>query len=333
MVSLLLTRHASVGILLVILQLHVCSSNVHHARQDEPGPNIPGRPIDLLTASLLRRLSTGKSNPDSVAVTNGRIYVAFNGENNIAVYDAVTFAALPNIALSFSDDKLVWAREVFTCPQTGAIFVAEKNKEKGLRIWKIEGVTQTLWLEEPLEEAGIQDVTVSGTGCDIVLTRIYENDIGSMTLYFANATLDRRIKIEPSYIFPIQSFETKWRTFLVTVGPTSRHVAVELNHEGEVLRSLPRDEEQRNVAKISYASLSAIDFRGNLFVVDGNAKFVAIIDEDLSHSRQLFKMADDAKPECIYYDAQNGRLLLCNSGTAAGIDIYNVKYPIEDDIF
>jgi len=174
---------------------------------------------------------------------------------------------------------------------------------------------------------------VSGTGCDIVVTRIYENDVGTMALYFSNATLDRTVKFEPSYIFPIQSFETKWRTFLVTVGPTSRHVAVELNHQGELLRSLPRDEEQRNLAKISYASLSAIDNRGNLFVVDGNAKFVAVIDEDLSHSRQLFKLADDAATGCIYYDAQNGRILLCSSGTAAGIDIYNVKYPIEDEIF
>jgi hypothetical protein len=328
MASLKLTRLGSAVTLLAMLQVCLGAiSNVHEARQ-----LMPGRPIDLLQATLLKQLPTGKSVPDSVSVTNGRIYVAFNAENHIAVYDAVTFGSQPSIALTFSDDKLEWAREVFTCPQTGALFLAEKNQEKGLRIWKIEGATQTLWLEDPLEEAGIKDVTVSGTGCDIVVTRIYENDVGTMTLYFANSTLDRSIKFEPSYIFPIQAFETKWRTFLVTVGPTSRHVAVEVNHMGEVLRSLPRDEEHRNVASITYAPLTTIDSRGNLFIVDGSGKFVAVIDEDLSHSRELFKITGDISKACIYYDAQNGRLLLCNPGAVAGIDIYNVKYPIEEEI-
>jgi DNA-binding beta-propeller fold protein YncE len=316
--------------LVVIVQVLVLISVVTARHVRESRQMMFGRPIDLLEATLLKQLSVGKNSPDSVAVINGRIYVAFNNENQVSVFDAVTFASLPPISLSFSDDKVKWGRELFTCPQTGALYIAEKNPEKGLRIWKIEDATQSLWLEEPLEEAGITDVTVSGTGCDIVVSRVYQNDVGTITLYFANATLDRRVKFEPSYIFPIQAFETKWKTFLVTVGPTSRHVTVELNHMGEVLRSLPRDEEQRNLASLSYAALSTIDSTGNLFVVDGKAKFVAIVDEDLSHSRLLFKLADDAAIDCIYYDSQNGRLLLCNSGAVAGVDIYNIKFPIQD---
>jgi len=319
----------NVSLLVTVLVSLSTALNLHVPRQMSFG-----RPIDQLEATLQKQLPTGKSSPGSVAVTNGRIYVAFNSEDHIAVYDAVTFAPLPPISLSFSDTKLTWAREVFTCPQTGALFLGEKNPEKGLRIWKIEDATQSLWLEEPLEEAGIKDVTVSGTGCDLIVTRIYENDVGTMTLYFANATVDRKVKFEPSYILPIQAFETKWRTFLVTVGPTSRHVAVEVNHMGEILRSLPRDETQRNLASISYASLAAIDTMGNLFVVDGSSKFVAIIDEDLSHSRLLVKLPDVATTTraCVYHDSQNGRVMLCNSGTVPGLDVYSVKYPVDDEV-
>jgi len=110
-------------------------------------------------------------------------------------------------------------------------------------------------------------------------------------------------------------------------------VVVEVNHMGEVLRSLPRDEDQRNLASLNYAALSAIDSSGDLYVIDGKAKFVAVIDEDLSHNRLLFKLPDDVTRACIYYDSQNGRLLLCNAGSTPGIDVYNVKYPAEDEIF
>jgi len=315
---------------MVLALMLVCLTSARTARDTRQ--IMFGRPIDLLEATLIKQLPTGKTNPSSTAVANGRIYVASNDENTIMVYDAVTFNPMPSIPLTFSDDKLPWAREVFTCPQTGAVYLAEKNPTKGLRIWKIEDGAQSLWVEEPLEEKGIKDVAVSGTGCNLVVTRVYENDVGTMQLYFVNATVDRSVKFELSYIAPIQPFETKWRTFLVAVGPTSRHVAVELNAMGEILRSLPRDEDQRNLAAITYASLSTMDSRGNLFLVDGSSKFVAVVDEDLSHSREVFKLTSDVTKTCIHYDAQNGRLLLCNAGKAPGLAIYNVKYPVQDEM-
>jgi len=256
-------------------------------------------------------------------------------ENATSPYDNRTIAYLAHA--NISDSKYEWKRDILSCRKTGNLLITMKNSERGIRIWNMDFQSSpSLWLQDPMLESGLKDVIVTGTGCALIIIRIYDNNLFTLTLYYGNGTTDVKIKIllsnlflDQDNIFPDQAFETKWRTFLLIYGLTSPFVAIEINQKGDVLRTLPRDADKRNLADVSYAMLSTIDVHSTLFVVDDNAKSVAAIDEDLSHSRLLFQSNDTRT--CIYSDSMTGQLFLCNSGLKGStVDIYNIIYHEEE---
>jgi len=288
------------------------------------------------TSSIANSTDNNSSSANFSRDVHPKANASFDGHLNESIaYDnrTETYLAHANI----SDDKFIWDREIFSCPKTKNLLVSVKNSERGIRIWKLGlQASDTLWLMEPMLESGLKDAIVTGTGCAIIILRTYENDYFTLTRYSTNGTADLVIMIRPSEtyadqedVFPVQAFETKWGTILLIFGSSSHHLAIEINQKGDVLRTLPRDADKRNLAAVNYVILSTIDVHSTLFVVDGKADTVAAIDEDLSHSRLVLK--SNSTRTCIYADYLSGQLFLCNSASGgSSIDIYNVIYHDDD---